>query len=221
MIPFQHILEIRALADDDGGAVLGMIAPNGGGIGLTAVDGDHLRDAVAVDRLREKARGGLLIPRLGEQEIEGTIEIEGERFAVSGPSWFDRQYGTVPGFFKNGAPKDSMRWLWMNLQLSNGQYFSLTEITEFHEKRLTIFAFGINDEGAHVLARVNPIEKLDYWKSPVTGQNYPTRFKIEIPSLDARFEVTCTPKQQEIVSKLAGLSKYEGAADVTGTYRGE
>jgi predicted secreted hydrolase len=114
-----------------------------------------------------------------------------------------------------------MRWLWMNLQLSNGQYFSLTEITEFHEKRLTIFAFGINDKGAHVLARVNPIEKLDYWKSPVTGQNYPTRFKIEISSLDARFEVTCTPKQQEIVSKLAGPSKYEGAGDVTGTYRGE
>ena len=158
---------------------------------------------------------------LPNMETEGTIEIEGESFAVSGPSWFDRQYGPLPGFFKDGGPKDSMKWLWMNLQLSNGEYFSLIETTEFHEKRLTIFVTGINDEGAHLLARVNPIEKLDYWKSPVTGQNYATRFKIQIPSLDARFEVTCTPKEQEIVSKLGGLNKYEGAADVTGTYRGE
>lgn len=59
------------------------------------------------------------------------------------------------------------------------------------------------------------------WKSPVMGQNYPTRFKIQIPSLDASFEVTCTPREQEIVSKLSGVNKYEGAADVTGTCRGE
>lgn len=33
--------------------------------------------------------------------------------------------------------------------------------------------------------------------------------------------MTCTRKQQEIVSKLAGLGKYEGSAEVTGAYRGE
>jgi predicted secreted hydrolase len=158
---------------------------------------------------------------LPHMETEGTIEIEGESFAVSGPSWLDRQYGMLPGFFRDGAPKDSMKWIWMNLQLSNGEYFSLTEITQFHEKRLNIFTTGINDEGALFLAGMNPIEKLDYWKSPVTGRNYPTRFKIQIPSLDASFEVNCTPKEQEIVSKLGGVNKYEGAADVTGTYRGE
>jgi len=53
---------------------------------------------------------------------------------------------------------------------------------------------------------MNPIEKLEYWKSPITGQNYPTRFKIEIPSLDAKFEVVCTPKEQEFVSKMGSLT---------------
>jgi hypothetical protein len=33
------------------------------------------------------------------------------------------------------------------------------------------------------------------------------RDTIEIPSLDARFEVACTPREQEIVSKLGGLDK--------------
>lgn len=43
-------------------------------------------------------------------------------------------------------------------------------------------------------------EQLDYWISPITGQRYPTRFKIEIHSFDAKFEVQCKPKEQEIVS---------------------
>ena len=51
-----------------------------------------------------------------------------------------------------------------------------------------------------------PIEKLGLWKSPVTGQNYPTRFKIEIPSLDAKFEMACTSKEQEFVSKKGWLT---------------
>jgi len=51
-----------------------------------------------------------------------------------------------------------------------------------------------------------PIEKLDYWISPITGQNYHTRFEVEIPSLDAKFEVSCTPKKHEFVSKKGCLT---------------
>jgi hypothetical protein len=32
-------------------------------------------------------------------------------------------------------------------------------------------------------------------KSPVTGQNYPTCFKVEVPSFDAKFEVISTPRE--------------------------
>ena len=49
-------------------------------------------------------------------------------------------------------------------------------------------------------------EQLDYWISPITRQNYPTRFKIEIPSLDAKCEVTCTTNEQEFVSKMGSLT---------------
>jgi hypothetical protein len=55
-------------------------------------------------------------------------------------------------------------------------------------------------------ASAPPIEKLNYWISPITGKNYPTRFEIEIPSLDARFEVSCRPKEQEFVSKMGSLT---------------
>jgi hypothetical protein len=47
------------LPDDECSAVLGMIVPNSGGIGLTAVNRDLFRPAVAADRLGEDARGRL------------------------------------------------------------------------------------------------------------------------------------------------------------------
>ena len=55
-------------------------------------------------------------------------------------------------------------------------------------------------------ASAPPIEKLNYWISPITGKNYPTRFKIDLSSLDAKFEVKCTPKEQVFVSKKRWLT---------------
>jgi len=49
--------------------------------------------------------------------------------------------------------------------------------------------------------RLGVIHVFIVWISSITRQNYPTRFKIEIPSLEAKFEVVCTPKEQEFVSK--------------------
>jgi hypothetical protein len=70
MILFQNIIEIFNLADHDCGAMLSIITPHGDGIGPTAVDGDHPRDAMIADHFREKAHGGLLIAMFGEQEID-------------------------------------------------------------------------------------------------------------------------------------------------------
>ena len=61
MVLFHHMIEIFHLTDDDRGAVLGMKAPNGGSIRLTAVDGDRLRHAMAANGLREKPRGRALV----------------------------------------------------------------------------------------------------------------------------------------------------------------
>ena len=50
----HDIMQIFHLPDGDVRAVLCVIALDGGGIGVTAIDSDGLRDPVAVDRLREK-----------------------------------------------------------------------------------------------------------------------------------------------------------------------
>ena len=69
MILLHNVVEILDLADFDGGAMLGIVALDGGCIGRTPVDGDLLRHAVAADRLGQEAFRGLLVALLREQKI--------------------------------------------------------------------------------------------------------------------------------------------------------
>ena len=71
MVLFYHIIQVFHLADGDGRAVLCVIAFDGGFIGVTAVNGDCLRDSVPTDRLLQKPQRGLCIPMLGEQKVNG------------------------------------------------------------------------------------------------------------------------------------------------------
>jgi hypothetical protein len=71
MVLFHQIIEILHLADDDRGPMLGIVAPNGRRTGLTAIDGDLVGNPVAADRFLEKVQGGLLIPLLRQQKVNG------------------------------------------------------------------------------------------------------------------------------------------------------
>jgi hypothetical protein len=59
------------LPDDECSAVLDIIVPNSGGIGLTAVNRDFFRPAVAADRLGEEALGRRFVPMCREKKIDG------------------------------------------------------------------------------------------------------------------------------------------------------
>jgi hypothetical protein len=71
MVLFHHIIQILHLADADRGTVRFVIPPNGGGIGLAAINGNLLGDTMPADRLGEEAPGRLLVTLVCEQEING------------------------------------------------------------------------------------------------------------------------------------------------------
>jgi hypothetical protein len=94
MVLCQNLMEIRALADHDRGAVPGIIAPNGDGMGLAAVDRDRCKPAMTADRLRGKAHGGALIPVLGAQDIDGLAGLTHGAMEVR-PVALDAEIGLV------------------------------------------------------------------------------------------------------------------------------
>jgi hypothetical protein len=71
MVLFHDIIQIFHLPDGDVRAMLFVIAFDGSFIGVTAINGDRLRDSVPADRLFQKPQCGLFIPMLGEQKVNG------------------------------------------------------------------------------------------------------------------------------------------------------
>ena len=70
------------MRNNDVRAVFLIVALNGRCIGVTAVDGNRLRDPVAADGFLQKAQRGLFIAVLREQKVNGlALLIQGNRIS--------------------------------------------------------------------------------------------------------------------------------------------
>ncbi|HZP29194.1 MAG TPA: lipocalin family protein [Acidimicrobiia bacterium] len=138
----------------------------------------------------------------------GSLVVEGRTFRVSGISWLDRQWGPVP------VTDTSMRWTWMDIALSNGNQIAFWDILDDAAEHS--FATVLRPNGSYELAAVTPLAGRDgaFWTSPTTGKVYPTRWRVEIPTLRVRLDVVVKgPKGQELPD-----GHVEATAAVTGRY---
>jgi predicted secreted hydrolase len=165
----------------------------------------------------------------------GTVVLDTMTYQVTGTSWLDRQWGGIPGVFAAGlgggaqapgahggaAPK-VMNWIWTNPQLDNGVNVAAAQIRDMINDKIYIMLTAVHPDGTHVVVpRIEPVEMSEYWTSPATGHRYPTRCVFRAPQIGTELTVEVPYKQQEIVSSVDILTKFEGTATVTGTYQGQ
>ena len=147
----------------------------------------------------------------------GTITIEGKEYAIEGDTWFDRQWQI--------QDKDitTANWSWMDINLDNGEKISLWDSLDREAGDERAWATIMQTDGTLTLTSVKNFSEgaSDFWKSPKTGNTYPTHWVIEIADFDAVLEVSPSPREQEIASMIPFLNKYEGASFVKGTYKGK
>lgn len=153
-------------------------------------------------------------------KASGTLIIGGKTSRITGDAWLDRQWsrGTSPDFFDK-----KLKWSWMDLNLDNGYKISVwDEIVD--GKNENAWATVLSPKGAHIVAPIVPLAngESDIWTSPATNQKYPTRYVVEIPSLDTKIFVKVYDgmPEQEIVSP-SGDDKYEAACTFSGTFMGK
>jgi predicted secreted hydrolase len=147
----------------------------------------------------------------------GTITMDGKTYQVEGNGWFDRQWQDNPTT-GSGEPT----WSWMGLRLDNGDSVSLWSAFDATIGEDRAWATVLHEDGSQTVAAVEPsLGATDEWTSEESGNTYPTRWSVSIPSLDMQLEVDPAPQEQEIVSVAPFLTKYEGATAVTGTQGGE
>lgn len=146
----------------------------------------------------------------------GALRVNRRTRQVSGMSWFDRQWGPLPG----AVVTDEMSWLWACLNASTGDRLSIGEVNApgWSATRATIR----RPDGSHVFTSLPQIRKSSYWISPESGNRYPTELLISIPAEQCELEILINWPQQEVCAgRKQGISKYAATGQVRGELRGQ
>lgn len=152
-------------------------------------------------------------------QTRGVVKIGGERFDVTGQSWFDHEFGS------NQLSAGQTGWDWFSIQLGDGRELMLYQL------RLQNGKIDPNSSGTlverdgrarHLKRGEFRIEPLATWRNPRTGSRYPSRWKLTLPREGLSLDVTPTLPGQELdVRGTLGLSYWEGACRVIGSQNGQ
>jgi len=149
----------------------------------------------------------------------GTVTVGGERFAVSGTAWMDREWST------SALGEGEVGWDWFALQLTDAQNepweLMLYRIrqqegsTSPNSEGLWVAPDGTSERLAWQDAEV---EVLDHWRSPHSNTLYPAGWRLRLPEQGLDLNVRPLLADQELD---VSFRYWEGAVAVTGTRAGE
>jgi predicted secreted hydrolase len=142
-------------------------------------------------------------------ETTGEVEVEGNRFEVSGESWMDQEISS-----SELAP-NQVGWDWLSLQLDDGRDVMLYLMRR--EDGNVDYANGtiVDASGAaRYLGRADiEVEVLDRWASPESDARYPSRWRARFGEEEILVEPLVA--DQENRSRLpGGVHYWEGAVRV-------
>ena len=147
------------------------------------------------------------VPRLHTQ---GIIDIRGERFQVTGNSWFDHEWSTTV------LGEDIQGWDWFSAHLADGRDLVVCRIRKA-DGSANGYGFGsisFADGTYEILSEQDfSLTPETYWKSPETGRRYPVQWQIRIPAHNLDLSVTPVINNQEHTHAFA---YWEGAMRFSG-----
>ena len=150
------------------------------------------------------------LPRLS---VEGALHLAGERRAVTGSAWLDREWGS------SALGPGVVGWDWFGLQLDDGRDLMLYRLRRA-DGTTDPFSGGslVGHAGrkAPLAAADFSIEVRERWRAP-DGVAYPSRWRVRVPAHGLDLDVRPVLAAQEL--RLA-VRYWEGAVEVGGSVGG-
>jgi predicted secreted hydrolase len=146
-------------------------------------------------------------------ETQGEVRIGEQRFPVRGLSWMDHEFGT------GMLDKRAVGWDWFGLHLDDGSDLLYARVRAADGQSGAFAKLVAPDGSSQVLDLTGEtFEELGSWRSPRTGTEYPSGWRLRIPTANLDLRVTPYLPDQEL--SLAVIY-WEGAAQVEGTADGQ
>ena len=156
---------------------------------------------------------------LTRMQSEGALTIDGKTEKVRGLSWMDHEFGS------NQLGQDQVGWDWFSIQIDDR-----TELMLYLMRRkdgtVDPYSSGtlVKADGftRHLKLNEYRVEVLGRWRSPVSGADYPMRWRVTIPAEQIELEINPAFQNQELVTnRSTRVTYWEGAVDVGGKSRGK
>ena len=145
----------------------------------------------------------------------GSVAIAGKTYDVTGLSWMDHEYST------SALGPGQAGWDWFSIQLDNQ-----TELMVFQLRRtdgsVDPFSSGTLVAADGSTTRLGPddfiLETTGRWRSPRSGGEYPSGWRLAVPSAGLDLSITPHIRDQEM---QVSYVYWEGAVRVTGAASGQ
>jgi predicted secreted hydrolase len=147
--------------------------------------------------------------------LSGTVTLDGERIAVAGQGWMDREWST------SALDPVHEGWDWFSLQLGDGRelmFFELRRRDGAPEPLNHGVVVDPDGETRPLGADDVRIEVTEEWTSPLDGTRYPGGWILRIPEEDATLTLVPRVANQEM---NVTFRYWEGALEVAGSWGGE
>jgi len=147
-------------------------------------------------------------------ETGGILQTDEGQFSVSGASWMDHEFST------SALSEDQVGWDWFALQLDDGSELMVFNIRKV-DGSIDPYSSGTMiypDGSTRSLTRDDfRLEVQETWRSPESGANYPSRWKIVVPSERLELEIQPYIANQELNLRY---EYWEGAVSLRGERKG-
>lgn len=143
-------------------------------------------------------------------EADGSIEIDGKAYHVSGPAWLDREWSSQP------LTNDQTGWDWFSLHLKDGTEVMLYRMRQ-KEGKPYLTGTWIGTDGSTEQLAAGDIELEPQDTTAVEGRDMPTRWLVNIPGKGLHLAVEALNPQAWMNLQIP---YWEGPVQVSGTQDG-
>jgi predicted secreted hydrolase len=165
------------------------------GFSRKASNGDHASEYYSITRMH----------------TQGSLVIAGQKFQVSGSSWFDREWST------NQLAPDQVGWNWFGIQLDDGSDLMIYQIRLRGDAIDQCSSGKWIDRDGHSVDVANgefTLQPTRYWTTPDKRATYPIGWHLKIEKLGLDVDVSTPVEEQEL---NIGVRYWEGCVRVRGT----
>jgi predicted secreted hydrolase len=156
---------------------------------------------------------------LTNMKTVGVVTVDGTEYRVTGKSWMDHEFST--SFLEPGQ----LGWDWFAIQFDDNTETMLYRMRR-EDGSSDPFSSGtfIDHEGnqRHLSADDFTVEPVKYWRSKLSGGNYPVEWKVSIHPINCQVYVTTKlPEQEMRTGDTTGITYWEGAIALAGERDGQ